>query len=111
LENTTLGRIPKVVAADADKFPDLAAAFHEAVIARGSRLLQAVITRGVRRGEFRPVPVEATAEVLLSSLMMPAIARRSPGFHSGTPVPADQYLSALVELALHGLLSPGRSGQ
>lgn len=108
LSEDPLARIPKLMVTDADKFPELTRAFHDAVIARGRTLLGKVLARGVARGEFRKVDVAGVVEVLMSAIWMPAIARHSGGFHAGSGPDPRAYSEALIDVMLKGLeLRPG----
>lgn len=103
LSEGPLSRIPKLMASDADKFPELTKAFHDVVLARGHDLLHKVLGRGVKRGEFRKIDIDSAVEVLLSAIWMPAIARHSPGFHVPERHHPQAYFAALIDLVLRGL--------
>ncbi len=109
LSDSPFSRIPKLMASDADKFPDLTRTFHDAVLSRGKNLLEKVLQRGVERGEFRPMDIESTVEVLLSALWMPSIARHSPSFHVSERHNPQVYFTALIDLVRHGLLAPSQA--
>lgn len=103
LSEGPLARIPKMMVTDADKFPELSQVFHDAVIARGRKLLARVIARGIARGEFRKVDVDGVVEVLVSAMWMQAIARHSGGYHAGSGPNPQSYLHALVDVLFQGL--------
>jgi AcrR family transcriptional regulator len=64
---TRLAGIAKLIMAEAGNFPEVARFFHDEVIQPNGELLGSIIGRGVERGEFRPVDVEAAAQLFLCS--------------------------------------------
>ncbi len=61
--------VQRLVLAELQHFPDLMQFYADEVVARGRRLIGAIVERGTARGEFRPI-VPATAARMLSSLTM-----------------------------------------
>ncbi|MFY7921600.1 MAG: TetR/AcrR family transcriptional regulator [Gemmatimonas sp.] len=53
----------RLVMAELRQFPDLVAFFADEVIARGRRLVAAIIARGIARGEFRPLDAMLAARM------------------------------------------------
>ena len=74
---TRVGGIPKLMIAEAGNFPDLARFYLDEVIGRGFRVIGAVLTRGIERGEFRPVNVEHTVRLVMAPMLMIALWRSS----------------------------------
>lgn len=74
---TKLSGIAKLVVAEAGNFPELARFFQEQVAQPGSELLQALLQRGIDRGEFRPVDVEVAAHLWIAPLVLSAIWQNS----------------------------------
>lgn len=112
LDDPRFSRLPKLMITDADRFPELSIAFHDIVISRARRLLERILWRGVERREFNIEDVEATVEVLLSTLWMPALAKHSAGFQVGGEPSLRAYADALIALVLGGIgprrVEPGR---
>lgn len=65
-----VGRIPKIVIAEAGTFPDLARFWVSEVVERGLGLLRRVLARGVEAGEFTPVQSDAAMVVFAPILML-----------------------------------------
>ncbi len=61
--------VQRLVLAELHHFPDLMQFYADEVVARGRRLIGAIVERGTTRGEFRPI-VPGTAARMLSSLTM-----------------------------------------
>ena len=59
--------------AEAGNFPEVARFFHDEVIDPNGALLGSIISRGIERGEFRPVDVEAAAQLWIAPLVMKAM--------------------------------------
>ena len=102
--STSLGGMPKLIISEARNFPEVAAFYHDAVIARARNLLKRVLQRGVDAGEFRAMPVDMVAEVLFAPILMLAIRRHSVDLCGSITTDAEAYLKTHFELTLHGLL-------
>jgi len=71
--------VPRLVMAEANNFPDIAQEYVNTVLQRSRRLFGRVIKRGIRSGEFRPVDVRTTVDVLLAPVLFAQIHRSSLG--------------------------------
>jgi AcrR family transcriptional regulator len=109
--DTHLAGLPKLMMSEARNFPDLAIYYHDAVIVRGKNLIRAILKRGMASGEFRPVDLETTIDVILAPLLMLVIWRYSLGACCGTRHDARQYQRTHLDLVLHGLANPEASGK
>ncbi len=67
---TPLGGITKLMLAEGNNFPELAQFYNEEVVSRGSLLITQVLTRGIARGEFRPVDPVVMTRVLIAPILM-----------------------------------------
>src|SRR5690606_34614591 len=74
---TKLAGIAKLVVGEAGNFPELALFFQQEVVLPNAMLLRTIIERGIGRGEFEQVDVEATVHLWMSPLVMKAIWERS----------------------------------
>jgi len=75
--STPLAGIAKLIVAEAGNFPELARFFHDEVIQPNDALLAAIVERGVARGEFAPIDVEAATRVWMAPLVLKAISAHS----------------------------------
>ena len=103
------GGLLKLIVAEAGNFPDLAAWYHAEVAERGHRVLTAVLRRGVERGEFRAMDIEATADVIACPMAFRAIWTQSLGRCEAMPVSDERFYETYFALLLAGLRSPGRA--
>jgi AcrR family transcriptional regulator len=101
---TSLSAIPKLIIAEARSFPDLARFYLDEVVARGKRLLGALIERGIARGEFRAVPVDQILFSIMGPVLVAALWRHSLGHFDPGGLDAAALCRAHADILLHGLL-------
>ncbi len=94
----------RLVMAELAQFPELMQFYAEAVAARGRRLLSGIITRGIERGEFRPIDPEMGARMLsalsISHAMWCSKRQYFPGLDARSD---DEVRDELIDFFLHGL--------
>lgn len=103
IAESKLGAIPKLVAAEAANFPDLAKFYYEEVIKRGMRAMSVLLQRGVDAGEFRPVPVEQFLPMMFGPLLVLVIWKHSLERAGVPPLPAEAVLTRHAESLLRAL--------
>jgi len=111
--NTEAAGIHKVIVAEVRNFPELAQFYIDEVIGPADRMFAALVERGVRRGEFRPVPVHEVAHALMAPMIFLALHRHSFGacpLHGEQMDPA-AVLDVHLDLVLRGLASGASAGQ
>jgi len=102
--NSRAAGIVKLIMAEANNFPELARFYYEEVIAPGTNLFHSMLSRGVKRGEFRPIDVAMTTEALMAPMVMLIMWRHSIGPCAQKPMPDPAlYIDHVVDLALRGL--------
>jgi AcrR family transcriptional regulator len=84
LESEVAG-VPKLVIAEAGNFPEIARFYSETVIKRALAMLTAILERGVARGEFRRLDIQATLPLIVAPFLMMALWERSLGPHVDEP--------------------------
>lgn len=77
--DTPAAGIHKVVIAEVRNFPDLAAFYTDEVILPAHALFHYAVERGIRRGEFRPMPVDDVCHALIAPIIFFALHRHSFG--------------------------------
>ena len=97
----------KLILAEADRFPELAALYNAEVLSRGLPLVSGVLRAGVESGEFRPEVAEGVglAPVLMAPATMASIWRMMLGDDRAPDLAAMR--EAHVDLVLRGVLRPG----
>lgn len=83
---TRVAVIPKLIIAEAGNFPDLARFYYDEVIRRGFAVLAALLARGIERGEFRPVDIDATVRLIIAPMLMSALWRSAFEAVEGRPL-------------------------
>ena len=104
------GVVCKIMMIEARNFPELAKFYVDEVITPSKNLIGGLVERGVRSGEFREVPVEATVHLLIAPMLHMLLHEHSFGEQDvcGEMMSAEELLEAQMSLLLHGLLAePG----
>ena len=103
LSNPSVSAAPRIVIAEAQRFPKIAALYRQAVIARGQRLLERLLEHGVRQGAFRAihrdVALRACVGPLLAHMLLSTVFAdpENPG-----PSP-EVIATGIADLVLNGL--------
>jgi AcrR family transcriptional regulator len=103
---TAAGGIHKVILAEVRNFPEIAAFYAAEVIEPAHRLFRGIVERGIERGEFRALPVNAVAHAMIAPMIFLALHRHSIGacdVACGEPVDPRALLDTQIELLLNGL--------
>ncbi|MFD2367040.1 TetR/AcrR family transcriptional regulator [Pseudoduganella sp. GCM10020061] len=100
---TKASGIVKLVMAEANNFPDLAAFYRKEVIVRGTRVLSSVLERGVARKEFRVADIETSTQVLIAPMLMLTLWKHSCGPCDQGDVDAERFLSNFAAMVLGGI--------
>ena len=103
---TSRAGIAKLVMAEAGNFPEIAAFYHDEVIKRGRAMIERLLERGVARGEFRPVDIPATRNVLMAPMLMLIMWKHSFAPCLADVIDPEAYLQSFIDFSLHGLLAP-----
>ena len=108
---TAAGGIHKIILAEVRNFPDLAQFYVDEVIVPAHHLLATAVQRGVTSGEFRALPPQAVAHVLMAPIIFMALHRHSFGACpvQGELLDPDTILKTHLDLVLHGLCLPGNA--
>ena len=109
---TRASGITKLIIGEARNFPDIAAFYHQEVIAPGNELMRRILQRGVDRGEFRAIDVDYTLFSLIAPMIFLIMTKHSlgacvPGDYALDP---ERYVAVQADNLLRGLLArPGES--
>lgn len=101
------GVVCKIMMVEARNFPELARFYVDEVIRPSQSLVGGLVERGIRSGEFRAVPVEATVHMLIAPMLHLLLHEHSFGEHDccHEGMSAEALLDAQIALLLHGLLA------
>ena len=107
---TKLSGVAKMIVAEARNFPDMARFFQREAITPAAQILATIIRRGISRGEFRPVDVEAAVNLWMAPIALKAIWSHSigPCCDPKLTIDPERFLATHLEFVLCAL-APGRT--
>lgn len=110
MRDPTLAGIIRLVHSELHEFPELARFYFDEVIVRARRILQSVLDRGARRGEFRPDLHGFAARGI--PLLMVISAQTQCFFAPLDPerLPDAQVLDGILDLSLNGVVARPPAG-
>ena len=103
--NTPFGGLPKLMFSECRNFPELGRFYYEEVISRGYRLIEQVVERGMRSGEFRRMEPDYVTRLVIAPLVLLAIWRHSFDFCDSHRLDPQRYVEHHVTLLLEGLVT------
>jgi len=104
--STAFAGIPKLIIAEAQNFPEIAAYYNTNVIERGRAMVGAALQRGVDSGEFYPCDVEQAIDVIIAPVLMLLIWEYSLGRSMQQTIRPEAYLATHLALLRRGLCAP-----
>jgi AcrR family transcriptional regulator len=107
---TKLGGIPKLMFSECRNFPEIGKFYYDEVISRGHLLVQAVLERGMKSGEFRQMDANYAMRVILAPMVYLLLWRHSFDFCDTKRVDAEKYLDQHLDMIINGL-GPGGRGE
>jgi AcrR family transcriptional regulator len=103
---TPLGKVSRIIMTEAGNFPELVDFYNHTVVGRGRDLLRQALQRGMDRGEFRRLDMEAAIDVIFTPMMMLLIGGDSLHVLGSLMRAPSDYLAMHLDLLLHGLIRP-----
>lgn len=95
--------LPKIVIAEAGNFPELARFHHEVVLSRALGFIGSLIAKGQARGEFRAMPVEHAARLVLAPIPLMLIWRTTFAPFDAKPYDYAGLIECHIQTLLKGL--------
>jgi AcrR family transcriptional regulator len=109
---TRASGILKLMMSEARNFPEIAQFYVDEVIEPSHAMLEEMVQRGIDRGEFRPVIVNDVVHALITPLLFLVMNKHSLGACSvGSMLDPKPIIEAQIDLVLHGLQTPARTGR
>lgn len=105
LRDQDIVRISRVAQAEFASFPELAQFYFQEVIVRARRLVEQVLQRGIRAGEFRPVSHGFGARALPSLLVHSVQVQSWFGELDPEALSDEEALEGLIDFCLNGVLA------
>ena len=100
---TPITGVMKLIVSESGNFPQLARMYAYLVLRRAFALMRRILERGVTRGEFRPLDVEATIPLVISPIVLLGVWKHSFGLHTDLALDRRRVLEAHCEILLRGL--------
>jgi AcrR family transcriptional regulator len=97
----------KLVISEVRNFPDIARFYMERVVTPGNELCASLLRRGIARGEFQPVDIDAAVHSILMPMVLLCVHKHSLGACGITKslgTDPEGFLRAHLQLILRGLL-------
>jgi AcrR family transcriptional regulator len=104
--DTPVAGIHKVVLGEVRNFPELAQFYSDEIIVPAKNLFSDCVERGIRRGEFRPLPIADVAMLLMAPMIFMALHRHSFGacpIQGAPDMDPVRVLKTNLDLILRGL--------
>lgn len=101
--NSPLSAIPKIIISETGNFPEIAEFYRREVIDVGLGVLAQIISRGVARGEFRPIAAEHAARLCIAPVVLSAIWKSCFAQFDQTPFDAEAFIAAHLDVFLAGI--------
>jgi AcrR family transcriptional regulator len=103
LLDSDLTAVPKLVVAESGNFPAIAEFYADTVLRRAFALVEGILTRGIQRGEFRPMDVHATLPLFVAPFLLLALWKHSLGRHTDLAFDPRAVADAHLDVLLRGL--------
>ena len=101
--STLAGGLTKLVLSESRNFPEVAAYYREQVMRPGQALMQRILQRGIDRGEFQALDVQAASLSLISAMVFLMMWRHSmSGCTPGPDFDPRAFLMSHLETVLKG---------
>jgi len=99
--------LPRVLLSEMGNFPELAEFWRREIIDKGLGLFQAIIRRGITRGEFRKLPEEHAARLCIAPLLVMAVWRMHFEKFDSAPYDYEGLVETHIQTLLRGLAREG----
>ena len=101
--STRISGIPKLMLSEARNFPEIARFYVAEVVRPGRETIEAVIRRGIARGEFRDVDVTNVAHLIVAPMILISMWRNAIEPCSDEKIDAVALLGTHVDMLSRGL--------
>lgn len=102
-KNSPVSFLPKLVISEAGNFPELRQIFAAEIDAPRQAMLEAVLRRGIERGDLAVLPVAETARYLTAPMLLLALFENPHGGLCPPGFDGDAYFENSLQLLLAGL--------
>jgi AcrR family transcriptional regulator len=104
--------IPKLILAESQQFPELAASYFQGITLRARRFIEGLLQLGIDKGEYRTIDAPYVARCILNALDHELITQHSAGITSsgGNELDPAHYVRTLLDLIHAGIRQTAVSG-
>jgi TetR/AcrR family transcriptional regulator len=114
VEESKASGIFKLIISEVGNLPELSQFYVDEVIMPTHQMLTKVITRGMERGEFRPLDAASVVHALMATAQFLVLFPQCTAAcqHNPVPLDPDHFMNTQIELLLRGLqVQPDRAQQ
>jgi len=105
---TPLTGVMKLIVSESGNFPQLARMYADLVLRRAFALMRRILERGIARGEFHLMDLDATVPLVVAPVLLLGVWKHSFGAHTDLTLDRRKVLEAHCENLLRGLAAaPG----
>ena len=95
----------RIIISEGRRFPAITELYHRETVAKGRRMIAAIVARGVARGELRAGAAADLPIVVMAPAIMAAVWKMT--FEPFDPLDLEKFAAAHADLALDGILTRG----
>lgn len=103
IRDERMRKFPRLLIAEAGRFPNLAEIYRDSVILRGVEILSGVIERGIAEGRFHAVNPQHAAYAAIAPLLFVAIWKTTFERDGDGPLDGESFVNQHIETFLRGL--------
>lgn len=110
LQHSRISKLPEMIVAERDEFPELVRFFYSEVFGRSQRLFIRILDEGVARGEFRPMDTEQMSLVIMATNAMGVMWRHSFDAIETPSFDSDRYFETALDQFIRGIAATSTVG-
>jgi AcrR family transcriptional regulator len=103
IRDERMKKFPRLLIAEAGRFPHLADIYREGVISRGAGILSSVIERGIAEGRFHPVNPMHAAYAAVTPVLFVAIWQTTFERLGDEPLDGESFINQHIDTFLRGI--------
>lgn len=104
---TPVSGLTKLMLAEGNNFPELAAFYQREVVVPGQALIRRILQRGIARGEFMPIDVDYAIHAVLAPMLFLFLVRHNTLWaEEARTLDPQTYIATQTELVIRGLSVP-----
>jgi AcrR family transcriptional regulator len=107
LASGDLNFLPRLVIGEAGNFPEIARAWHDRAVVRVLGAIEAIIRRGIARGEFRTVNPALAARSVAGGMMFATLWRTTFEPVGAEPIDLAAFAASHADILIGGLANSG----